>query len=47
VEKLPWYYEALDNDLEEEIRILGVRDGRFLDRNWSRHTSSSTLQDWV
>ena len=31
MEKLPWYYEALDNDLEEEIRILGVRDGRFLD----------------
>jgi SAM-dependent methyltransferase len=31
VEKLPWYYEALDNDLEEEIRILGVKVGRFLD----------------
>lgn len=31
VEKLPWYYESLDNDLEEEIRILDVTDGRFLD----------------
>ena len=31
VEKLPWYYDALDNDLEEEIRILGEIDGRFLD----------------
>jgi len=31
VEKLPWYYDALDNDLEEEIRILGVMTGRFLD----------------
>lgn len=31
MEKLPWYYEALDNDLEEEIRILGVKAGRFLD----------------
>jgi len=30
VEKLPWY-ESLDNDLEEEIRILDVMDGRFLD----------------
>jgi SAM-dependent methyltransferase len=31
VEKLPWYYEALDNDLEEEISVLGVGAGRFLD----------------
>jgi len=31
VENLPWYYEALDNDLEEEIRVLGIGAGRFLD----------------
>ncbi|MDQ5870098.1 MAG: class I SAM-dependent methyltransferase [Thermoproteota archaeon] len=31
VENLPWYYEALDNDLEEEISMLGIGAGRFLD----------------
>lgn len=31
VENLPWYYEALDNDLEEELSVLGIGAGRFLD----------------
>ena len=46
VEKLPWCYEALDNDLEEEIRILGLNAGRFLEyRNWSRHAGPVQLSN--
>jgi len=45
VEKLPWYYEALDNDLEEEIRILGVKDGRFLDLGTGPGTQAIQLSN--
>lgn len=31
VEQMPWFYEALDHDVERAIDRLGVRQGRFLD----------------
>jgi hypothetical protein len=31
IEKMPWYNEKLDFDLEEELNIMQINNGIFLD----------------
>lgn len=43
VENLPWYYEKLDSDLEKEIKLRGIKKGRFLDIGTGPATQAAAI----
>ena len=41
IEKMPWYNEKLDFDLEEELNVMQINNGIFLNLGYSSWNSSN------
>ena len=43
VENLPWYYKKLDSDLKSELKLRGIKKGRFLDLGTGPATQAAAI----